>query len=123
MHWTGSFAAEFIPMLGQSATQQKPRSHTLLVWRSAAIECTYANDAARCDVDMSSKCQLDAGVLCCSNYGHRGRATVSFRLGMTVRAGRAGRADMAAKAGKAGRAGRKGKQARENIRLIHFGFY
>ena len=87
------------------------------------MECEYANDVARCDVDMSGTCQLDAGVLCCSNYGRRGRATVSSRLGMTVRAGRAGRADMAAKAGKAGRAGRKGKQARENIRLIHFGVY
>ena len=69
-------------MQRQLAKQGKPRSHTLLVWRGAslmlflkscdamslcvekvaAVECEYASDVARCDVDMNGTCQLDAGV-------------------------------------------------------------
>ena len=79
-------------MQRQLAKQGKPRSHTLLVWRGAslmlflkscdamslcvekvaAVECEYASDVARCDVDMNGTCQLDAGVLRCANYGRRG---------------------------------------------------
>ena len=42
---------------------------SLCVEKLAAVECEYASDVARCDVDMNGTCQLDAGVLCCANSG------------------------------------------------------
>ena len=45
---------------------------SLCIEKVAAMECEYTNDVARCDVDMNGRCQLDAGVFCCTNYGRRG---------------------------------------------------
>ena len=44
---------------------------SLCVEKVAAVECEYASDVARCDIDMHGTCQLDAGVLRCAKYGRR----------------------------------------------------